>query len=102
VQRINANGGLFMGLSTVRCTVAGRVQGVCYRAATREQAVALGLHGWVRNLADGRVELVAQGEPEAVERLLAWLWEGPPAAAVRQVTLDEYQDAVDSGFEIRG
>jgi acylphosphatase len=64
--------------------------------------VALGLHGWVRNLADGRVELVVHGEQAAVQRLLTWLWEGPSAAAVEQVTLDECQDTVDSGFEIRG
>lgn len=90
-----------MSARSVRFTVAGRVQGVFYRASTVERAAALGLDGWVRNLDDGRVELVARGAPEAVERLAAWLWEGPPAAKVTAVTLDDCEDSVEPGFRVR-
>lgn len=68
-----------------RCLVSGRVQGVWYRAGTREQARNLGLSGYARNLADGRVEVLACGDPQAVEQLKRWLWEGPPAAQVSGV-----------------
>lgn len=69
----------------VRCRVQGRVQGVFFRASTREQALILGLTGHARNLPDGSVEVVACGAPKAVEALQDWLWVGPPAASVRAV-----------------
>ncbi|NVB41083.1 acylphosphatase [Pseudenhygromyxa sp. WMMC2535] len=69
----------------VHLRIRGRVQGVYYRASTREQAAALGLRGWVRNRPDGSVELVAEGEPGALEALLAWCAQGPPAAQVSAV-----------------
>jgi acylphosphatase len=73
-----------------RCLVAGRVQGVFYRASTRQRALELGVTGYVRNLADGRVEVLACGEPEAVRKLCDWLWQGSPAS---QVTSVEVEDA---------
>lgn len=68
-----------------RFLVSGRVQGVFYRASTREQALRLGLRGYAANLDDGRVEVLAAGEADAVESLAAWLRQGPPAAAVTGV-----------------
>jgi acylphosphatase len=68
-----------------RCYVSGRVQGVFYRASTRERAQQLGCRGYARNLADGRVEVLAVGEPAAVAALVEWLWRGPPAAHVADV-----------------
>lgn len=68
-----------------RCFVSGRVQGVFFRASTRTRALALGVTGHARNLPDGRVEVLACGEPRAVEALCAWLAEGPPAARVSDV-----------------
>jgi acylphosphatase len=65
-----------------RFLVAGKVQGVFFRASTREQAARLGLRGHARNLPDGRVEVVAAGTADAVERLAAWLQHGPPQARV--------------------
>ncbi len=62
--------------------VAGRVQGVFFRAATRDKAESLGLTGWVRNLSNGDVELVAEGAPGSVAQLLAWCHSGPPLARV--------------------
>ncbi|MGF1612649.1 MAG: acylphosphatase [Gammaproteobacteria bacterium] len=69
----------------LRCLVSGRVQGVFFRAATREKAHQLGVDARPTNLPDGRVEVLIRGEPEAVERLRAWLWQGPPAARVDEV-----------------
>jgi len=66
--------------------VTGSVQGVFYRAATQETARRLGLGGWVRNCADGNVELVACGDAAKLKELEQWLWQGPPRARVAQVT----------------
>jgi len=82
----------------IRCVVVGRVQGVYYRAATVEQAVRLSLDGWVKNLADGRVEVVAAGQAAAVAELASWLWKGPPAAHVSAVHIEEWTNDVPSGF----
>lgn len=68
-----------------RCLVAGRVQGVFYRASTRARAETLGVTGYARNLPDGRVEVLACGAATAVQSLCDWLWEGPPAAQVSVV-----------------
>lgn len=73
----------------IRAIVSGRVQGVAYRASTADEARRLGLTGWVRNLRDGSVELQAQGPPETVEALLGWCHDGPPAANVTGVVVDE-------------
>jgi acylphosphatase len=72
-----------------RCYVSGRVQGVFYRASTRQRAELLGITGYARNLADGRVEVLACGEPGAVAALCEWLREGPPAASVTGVLVEE-------------
>ncbi len=66
--------------------VSGKVQGVWFRAATKTQAESLGLTGWVRNLPDGRVEVLACGEEENIRALQAWLWQGPDIAEVADVT----------------
>ena len=71
-----------------RCLVAGRVQGVFYRASTRQRAVELGVNGYARNLPDGRVEVLAVGEPSAVEALCRWLWQGSPASQVTSVDVE--------------
>ena len=65
--------------------VSGRVQGVFFRASTREQAMRLQLSGWVRNLMTGDVELVACGDVKRIEQLQAWLWQGPKFASVTKV-----------------
>lgn len=72
-----------------RCYVSGRVQGVFYRASTRQRAQELGCRGYARNLADGRVEVLAVGEPVAVHALIEWLRRGPPAAHVTDVKCTE-------------
>ncbi len=72
-----------------RLLVSGRVQGVGFRASCARRAAELGLAGRVRNLADGRVEVVAEGRPEAVEALLAWCRFGPRLAQVAEVQVNE-------------
>jgi acylphosphatase len=74
-----------------RSLVSGRVQGVFYRASCVRKAQSLGVTGYARNLHDGRVEVLACGEPAQVEQFIAWLWEGSPAsrdASVDTVELD--------------
>jgi len=71
--------------SAMRAFVSGRVQQVGYRQECRQMARSLGLYGWVRNLTDGRVEVFAQGSAEDLDRLVAWLWSGPPMATVTGV-----------------
>jgi len=82
--------------------ISGRVQGVFYRANTRDQARRLGLTGWVRNLPDGRVEAVVEGEEEKIKELIDWCHQGPPGAQVRGVELrwEDYRGEF-ADFEIR-
>jgi acylphosphatase len=72
-----------------RCLVAGRVQGVFYRASTRARAEALGVTGHARNLPDGRVEVLACGKRDVVDALCTWLWAGSPASHVSAVESEE-------------
>ena len=65
--------------------ISGRVQGVFFRSSTRAKAEELGLRGWARNLADGRVEVMAEGDEESLKKLLEWLHKGPPEAVVKDV-----------------
>ena len=85
-----------------RCLVSGRVQGVFYRASTRQRALELGVSGHARNLPDGRVEVLACGTPQAVQALCEWLWQGSPASQVTSVEVDrvapEAMGSRPSGF----
>ena len=74
-----------------RCYVSGRVQGVNYRASARRRALAAGITGHARNLADGRVEVLACGPAQAVHAFIEWLWVGPSAAAVASVIVEELE-----------
>jgi len=69
--------------------IYGRVQGVGFRSSTRRKANQLGLKGWVRNLSDGSVEAVVEGEEERVEQLINWCHRGPSLANVRRVEVDK-------------
>lgn len=85
-----------------RAYVTGRVQGVWFRGATAERAGALGVRGYARNLADGRVEVLAVGEAGPVAELLAWLHVGPPAAHVTGVAVAPVEPVPDvAGFAVR-
>ncbi|MCX7990851.1 MAG: acylphosphatase [Proteobacteria bacterium] len=75
-------------MKRVKVIVEGKVQGVFFRQSTKEVAVSLGLSGYVKNLKDGNVEVVAEGEDESVEKLLQWLKKGPPLAKVVDLQLE--------------
>ena len=75
--------------------VEGRVQGVGYRANTRRMANQLKLKGWVRNLRDGRVEIMVEGEEEMVERLIQWCHRGPTSAYIRKVISEKSEPQRD-------
>jgi acylphosphatase len=86
-------------MARARFVVAGCVQGVGFRAATRWQALALDLRGHARNLADGRVEVLATGEPAAVEALAQWLAHGPPSARVDGLSREDLgEEPATDGF----
>jgi acylphosphatase len=82
--------------------ISGGVQGVFFRANTRNKARELGVRGWVKNLPDGKVEVVAEGEKEKVEELIEWCWKGPKFAEVENVQV-EYGNYTGEfeGFEVR-
>lgn len=82
--------------------VSGRVQGVFFRATCREQARDAGVHGWVRNLPDGRVEAVFEGDDAAVERMVAWCRKGPAGARVSRVDVSWEPPQGEQGFRIAG
>jgi acylphosphatase len=84
-----------------RFRVSGRVQGVFYRAATQAKARQCHLTGWVRNLPDGCVELIACGAEAGLDELARWLWLGPPRAEVKQVVQEEVAQSAFSDFLIR-
>jgi acylphosphatase len=87
----------------VHVIVEGRVQGVFFRAYTKDEADRLGLAGWVRNRRDGSVETLIEGEAAAVDRMIGWLREGSPMANVVrvQVTEQEAMGELHGGFAIR-
>ncbi|MGE6791997.1 acylphosphatase [Pseudomonas guineae] len=81
--------------------MSGRVQGVYFRQATVAQAERLDLDGWVRNLVDGRVEVLFEGEETAVNELAGWLRQGPEAAEVTALEMQEQALQGISGFIVR-
>lgn len=86
----------------IRMLISGRVQGVFYRIHAREQAERLGVRGWVRNLPDGRVEVLAEGTPEQVRLIEGCCRKGPPYARVLDVQVREepVREGEFSAFEI--
>jgi acylphosphatase len=84
-------------LVRVRVRISGIVQGVFFRASTRHIALELGLKGWVRNLPDGKVEAVFEGEEERVLKALEWCRRGPPGAKVERV--EEFYEPYKEEFE---
>jgi acylphosphatase len=82
--------------------ISGRVQGVFFRSNTRKKALELGLGGWVRNLNDGRVEAVFEGEESSIEKVITWCHQGPSYASVDDVEVywEEFRDEFQT-FSIR-
>ena len=88
-------------MATMRCYVSGRVQGVFFRASTRDRARALGLSGWVSNLPDGRVQVTASGEEADLAALRRWLQEGPSQAVVTALECEPCVEETFAGFAVR-
>jgi len=88
------------GRVRVRVRVRGRVQGVFFRAETRRMALEAGVAGWVRNVRDGSVEAVFEGDSQAVDAAVEWCRRGPPGARVDHVDVTAEEPAGESGFEI--
>jgi acylphosphatase len=87
---------------TRQLRITGRVQGVGYRAALRDEARRLALSGWVRNRNDGSVEALVHGPAEAVDTLIAWAKQGPPGARVLEVRASALDSGASwTGFELR-
>ncbi|MCK4740926.1 MAG: acylphosphatase [Anaerolineales bacterium] len=76
-----------MGAARAHLLIQGRVQGVSFRYYTMQEAQSLGLTGWVRNLWDGRVEVLLDGSEDAVKQMIEWCQQGPPSAVVEDVEI---------------
>jgi Acylphosphatases len=87
--------------TTLHVLIEGRVQGVWYRGWTVEQAQALGLEGWVRNLSDGRVEALFSGPADAANAMVEACRRGPPSARVTAVSVEEWNEPPGRGFHQR-
>ena len=86
----------------IKVLISGRVQGVYFRMFTQKKAKQLAIKGCVRNLPDGRVEIIAEADHESIEQLIKWSHKGPLTARVDQVELFEFEvDEVFTSFEIR-
>jgi acylphosphatase len=88
-------------MARARVRIHGRVQGVFFRAETRDMARRIGLSGWVMNMPDGSVEAELQGEREIVEQGIDWCGTGPPAARVEYVDVTWLKPTGESGFKVR-
>jgi acylphosphatase len=76
-------------MKCIHVYISGRVQGVFFRAVTQQTAKSLHLTGWVRNVPDGRVEALFEGEDANIDKMIAWCHIGPPAAQVAEVLIEE-------------
>jgi acylphosphatase len=89
-------------MKRLHAIIHGKVQGVGYRFHTQREASALGLTGWVRNLADGAVEMTAEGSQENLDKILNWARHGPPSAEVTDIASGWLSATGEfKGFEIR-
>ena len=76
-------------MKCIHVYIKGRVQGVFFRAETQRAAIGFNLTGWVRNIADGRVEAVFEGDDANIDKMLAWCHSGPRTARVEEVVVNE-------------
>ncbi|WOB42385.1 acylphosphatase [Thermoleptolyngbya oregonensis NK1-22] len=88
-------------LLRARVLISGKVQRVGYRSATQDAATLLKINGWVRNLADGRVEAVFEGPGDRVQEMIRWCHQGPPTAVVKDVAVQYESPEHLRGFELR-
>ncbi len=89
-----------MAEACLHCYVSGRVQGVFFRANTKKKAKKLGLTGWVKNLADGRVEVLANGDEAQLAKLEQWLHRGPIGAKVENLETEMLAPQTFADFQV--
>lgn len=87
-------------MKTISITVSGKVQGVFFRQSTREKALTTGVTGYVSNLPDGTVQIIATGTAEQLDELTAWCHQGPPKASVTSVIIHELDLQLYDNFSI--
>ncbi len=87
-------------MTTVHLIISGKVQGVFYRASAREMADRLGIQGWIKNTAEGNVEVMASGNEPELQRFIAWCREGPPKARVDDIVIIQKQEMQFEGFAV--
>jgi acylphosphatase len=87
-------------MAAKRIFISGKVQGVSFRFHTHEKARALGLRGWVRNLDDGRVEMVLSGDERKIQEVIKWAQIGPPSAKVEKVVVEDFAGPDGRDMEI--
>ncbi len=88
-------------MKAVHVYVSGKVQGVFYRANTKNKANELGINGWIKNRKDGRVEAFFEGEDEKVQQMISWCWKGSPIAEVDDVMVEVSKSQNLQSFEIK-
>ena len=87
-------------MKTIRLIIKGKVQGVFFRATAKDIAERLGIKGWVRNLPDNNVEIIATAPDEQLTQLIEWCKEGPPRAIVDEVVIEDTEAQPVKGFRI--
>jgi acylphosphatase len=87
-------------MPTIRLIIKGRVQGVFYRATAKDVAEQNGISGWVKNTAEGYVEIMATGSEEQLENFLQWCRQGPPRAQVMAIEQEKLPEQAFDGFRI--
>lgn len=88
--------------TTKRVLISGRVQGVFFRASTRQKAEQIGINGWVKNTSDGKVEAVFEGDEQKVNKMINWCRQGPDLANVEDVKVEDKDSSEGySGFSIK-
>lgn len=92
---------LLQNMKRAHIIIYGRVQGVWFRAHTKEMADKLGIKGWVRNLPDGSVEAVFEGDEKSIEEMIRWCHHGPPLARVDRAEIKYEEPKGERNFEIR-
>jgi len=88
-------------MKTIRIIVTGKVQGVYYRASAKNMADKLGITGWVKNLPDRNVEIHASASETSLGKFIAWCWQGPPGAEVKEVVTEVIPDERFTDFRIK-
>jgi acylphosphatase len=90
-----------MAVQRIHAVIYGKVQGIYFRAYTQAEGNKIGVKGWVKNRADGAVEVVVEGAPEKVAAMLAWLKQGSPGSRVEKVEVREERPVGETQFNIR-